>query len=159
MVGSFDEAVDAISGTNYDIVLTDMCIPTGRGDMLRDKSLAKVPQELGIYVLMLAVAREIPYAAMCTDANHHESAQVYAMVDVVFKRNLEFIKMGQTGLFKEFKWAYKTPDGDIGSLKEGEAKGFKYEDLIAVKDWAHVVNTILKHDSLKEIREIGYKYK
>jgi CheY-like chemotaxis protein len=135
IVGNFDSAIDAFkqrienpAKITYDVVLTDMFFPQGRGEMQGDKSLAQIPQDLGTYLAMYAAQQGVPYVAICSDANHHDSTQTYAIKDLILKQKYEEdtqglvsepMKIGEkTLLFNIFGQAHKTPDGRIGTLEE-----------------------------------------
>jgi CheY-like chemotaxis protein len=90
VVGSFDEAVDLFVGErnfygkkkeehNYDMLLTDLMFPQGRGDCQTDKSKAREVQPFGYVLAMIAAKKGIPNIAIVTDGSHHNGGMVYAM--------------------------------------------------------------------------------
>tara|TARA_Y100000310_G_C20688765_1_gene820841 strand:- start:2811 stop:3428 length:618 start_codon:yes stop_codon:yes gene_type:complete len=159
IVGTFDDAVDSLHQKKYNIVLTDMFIPQGRGEMQRDKESASTPQDLGTYIAMYSAQLGVPYVAICSDSDHHDNAQTYATNDLILRQKYKPLtgsvskpmKMGEnTLLFNIFGMAYKTPDGRIGTEKE---IGDLPEGSEPVKNWSFVLDEIKKYDNLKGLEQ------
>lgn len=92
IVGNYDEAMDLLVGgyqkekQQYDVVLSDLMIPQGRGDMQTDKSLASETMPFGFPIALIAAKQGVPYVAVVTDMNHHEHPLAYTFDFLKTKR-------------------------------------------------------------------------
>ena len=67
------EAFEKLDGKRYDMVLTDMNFPIGKGRVsspLRGDTHTEAP--LGYSVILYAATKKVPYAAVVSDTDHHQ---------------------------------------------------------------------------------------
>jgi hypothetical protein len=120
------------------------------------QAIAKTPQDLGMYLAMHAAQKGVPYVAICSDANHHDHAQTYALNDLILRQKhhlegsaSEPMKIGEkTLLFNILGPAYKTPDGRIVTEEVGDLEG-----LERVKNWMYCLEAMENHDGLQGLQE------
>lgn len=91
VVGSFDDAKDLLVGeyvgsrqgwarkNTYDVVLTDLMLPQGRGECQRDRSRANEIQPFGYAIALIASKLGTKYVGVITDTNHHDDAMAYTI--------------------------------------------------------------------------------
>ena len=88
LVTNFEHAVDLLVGgdnhegkwkKHFDVVLSDLMFPTGRGRMLADKSISWDEVGFGYAIPFIAAREGIPNIAVVTDMNHHQHPLAYTM--------------------------------------------------------------------------------
>jgi CheY-like chemotaxis protein len=163
IVGTFDDAADRIYGPSalaierganpkgsYDVIITDLFFPQGRGDMMADKNMAKEEMPFGYAVAMMAMKEGVEYIAIASDANHHSHPMAYTLDFFLEGRNPQVMNIDVIGAgcsdvavinTAYLEQAYRTPDGRIGTKEEiGEegtvlkpSPGFDDDETIEVK--------------------------
>lgn len=133
IVGNFDEAMDYLVGGSiyspnqgnkkrYDVVLTDLFFPQGRGDCQADRSSASKEMPFGYAVALAAVNEGVQYVGVVSDGNHHQDPMAYTLD--FFKKGVVDMGKSRMAIINSYSIdrAYKTLDGRFGTEKEIKEK-------------------------------------
>jgi CheY-like chemotaxis protein len=141
IVGTYDEALDRVYGEScyainksspkkkYDVILTDMFFPQGRGDCVADKSQASVEQPFGYALAQIACMEGTPYVGIVSDANHHGNGIGYSMDPLNEK-----VMNVNGSRYCVFNNSYKTGMESILVKADGSSAGSTYALRASLKE-------------------------
>jgi len=178
IVETFDEAVEyLVGGSNYapakdkkkhyDVVLTDMFLPQGKGICQADTTNSATElHPFGYSLALMACQEGTPYVGVLSHGNHHKNPIAYALDFHQSKLKPLIQKVGESKLMISngggLGETYKTLDGKIGTTEEvGQKKPrmnlrgeiiegeFIYSipsDAEIVKNWKAALDYIINQD-------------
>lgn len=146
----FDYAMDHLVGSLYgkrteqsfDVVLTDLMLPQGRGETQADKSRAYVEMAFGYPIALIAAKQGVPYIGIVTDTDHHNSPIGYTFDFLKDQRGeLEKMKIGNSILMtfdtRDVPPIYNLKDGTLTTVSPFKASEEEKQNYIQLSEFGY----------------------